>query len=136
MAVYNKLLKNKAGDTIIPVTQDVYSTSETVVGVWTDGKPIYRKILTGTTSSSAGSDSSIFALSSLNIDTIVKMDGFVGYSSSSSWSSGSMMPLNYDYDSTHYCTTYYYSSNNSIYAKCGQASCTITIILEYTKTTD
>ena len=47
MATYKKLLKNRAGDTIIPVTDaDIYSTTEKKVGVWIDGKPIYRKTLT------------------------------------------------------------------------------------------
>ena len=27
-------------------THDVYSTNETVVGTWIDGKPIYRKVVT------------------------------------------------------------------------------------------
>ena len=27
-------------------TNDVYSTNETVVGTWIDGKPIYRKVVT------------------------------------------------------------------------------------------
>ena len=44
MATYKKLLKNRAGDTIIPVCEyDVYSTSEQVAGVWTDGKPVYKR---------------------------------------------------------------------------------------------
>ena len=45
MAVYHKLLKNKAGDTIIPVTQVVYSTSEMAIGKWIDGKILYRKVV-------------------------------------------------------------------------------------------
>ncbi len=44
MATYKKLLKNRAGDTIIPVSEyDVYSTSEQISGVWIDGKTIYKK---------------------------------------------------------------------------------------------
>ena len=46
MATYKKVLKNRAGDTIIPVTDaDTYSTNEKKVGVWIDGKPIYRKTI-------------------------------------------------------------------------------------------
>lgn len=46
MATYKKLLKNRAGDTIIPVSEyDVYSTSEQIAGVWIDGKPIYEKTI-------------------------------------------------------------------------------------------
>ena len=47
MATYKKLLKNRNGDNIIPVTDaDTYSTTEKKVGVWIDGKPIYRKSFT------------------------------------------------------------------------------------------
>lgn len=46
MATYKKLLKNRAGDTIIPVCEyDVYSTSEQVAGIWIDGKPLYKKTI-------------------------------------------------------------------------------------------
>lgn len=46
MATYKKLLKDKDGNTIIPVTEvDAYSTTEQVVGTWIDGKPLYRKTI-------------------------------------------------------------------------------------------
>lgn len=34
---------------------DIYSTTEKMIGQWTDGKPLYQKVITGTTSSSASS---------------------------------------------------------------------------------
>ena len=46
MATYRKLLKNRAGDTIIPVVDwlEDYSTSEVDTGrLWVDGKHIYKK---------------------------------------------------------------------------------------------
>lgn len=48
MATYKKLLKNRKGDIIIPVTDLMsdYSTSEVNTGCkWIDGKPIYKKTL-------------------------------------------------------------------------------------------
>lgn len=109
---------------------------EQIVGVWIDGKPIYRRVFDTTTSATAGSDTSIQGLTAYNVDTIVNMTGWVGYSSNSSFSAGSMMPLCYNLDSTHYCTVYYYATNKTIYAKNGQASCPVRLILYYTKTTD
>lgn len=44
-------LKDK-GDNLYPIGvggYDVYSTSETIIGKWIDGRPVYRKVLTGTT---------------------------------------------------------------------------------------
>ncbi len=35
-------------------TSDNYSTEERVVGTWIDGKPLYQKVVTGTTLSSTG----------------------------------------------------------------------------------
>lgn len=72
MATYKKLLKNRAGDTIIPVTDvDAYSTTEQKVGVWIDGKTIYRKVVQGTLSGS-----SFNALATItNIDKLVKICG-------------------------------------------------------------
>lgn len=48
MATYKKLLKNRNGDIIIPVTDLMsdYSTSEVKTGCkWIDGKPIYKKTI-------------------------------------------------------------------------------------------
>lgn len=48
MATYKKLLKNRKGDVIIPVTDLMsdFSTSEVNTGCkWTDGKPIYKKTI-------------------------------------------------------------------------------------------
>lgn len=69
MATYKKQLKDQNGDNIIPAlgTATVtstnidwstinpynYSSSEQVVGTWIDGRNVYRKVLTGTTSNTA-----------------------------------------------------------------------------------
>ena len=54
-----------------PQKQEIYSTTETVVGTWIDGKPIYRKVIT-----SVGNIG--FTVSSL-----IKADAFVINSDSS-----------------------------------------------------
>ncbi len=40
----------------IPSTLDIYSTDETIVGTWIDGKPLYRKVLSSTTISGSNVD--------------------------------------------------------------------------------
>lgn len=73
MATYKKQFKDKNGNTIYPdvgidlgnvvysddpttpigdiIDPYTYSTTETRIGTWVDGKPIYRKVFSGTASS-------------------------------------------------------------------------------------
>lgn len=54
--------------------EDIYSLEETVVGRWIDGKPIYKRVITGTTSRSKGWES----IGSVeNIDTVIICYGIV-----------------------------------------------------------
>ena len=55
-------IKYKSDDVIL----NVYSTDETIIGRWIDGKPIYRKVIQKPTT---GMD-----ISSLNIETPIKME--------------------------------------------------------------
>ena len=48
-----------------------YSTIETVVGIWIDNRPIYRKVLTGTTNNST--DTTIDNIT--NLDKIISATG-------------------------------------------------------------
>lgn len=54
---------------------DNYSTNEQVIGKWIDGKNIYRKTYQVTNISSSNVD--LVDISDLNIDTIVKLYGFI-----------------------------------------------------------
>lgn len=47
--------------------QDIYSTNENIVGTWTDGKPIYRKVLSYPTVGNKD-------VSTLSIDSIISFD--------------------------------------------------------------
>lgn len=49
---------------------NTYSTDEKLIGFWIDGKPLYRKILTGTTT---GSVDSYYSLSGINYDIITNI---------------------------------------------------------------
>ena len=49
---------------------NTYSTDEKLIGFWIDGKPLYRKIITGTTTSSVDS---YYSLSGINYDIITNI---------------------------------------------------------------
>lgn len=72
---YNKILPYMGGNYVFNTlgTKDYYSEDEKVIGVWTDGKPVYQKTFLGNLPSS---DLSI-DVSSLNIDTFIESQGMV-----------------------------------------------------------
>ena len=71
-------IKNTDTAQAIAVSDD-YSTNEAIVGHWIDGKPLYQKTITGTTSSVSGDYHSV-DVSDLDIEYLVKYAGFVrGY---------------------------------------------------------
>lgn len=76
MATYRKLLKNRAGDTIIPVVDAMgdYSTSEIDTGYkWIDGKTIYKKTVDcGTLPNATVKD---IAHNISNVSMIMKIEG-------------------------------------------------------------
>lgn len=57
-------------------SSDIYSTEETRIGTWIDGKPLYRKVLTGQIDLTSGRKD-IANLSNLSISTFVSVKGFV-----------------------------------------------------------
>ena len=52
-----------------------YSTDEQIVGTWVNGKPIYQKTFTGTTSATTTSDSVAGTIS--NFDTLINSNGTI-----------------------------------------------------------
>lgn len=61
---------------------DLYSTTEKVVGCWTDGKPIYQKTFTGTltATSAIGTETTTFINVGASVDTFVGAEGKVLFS--------------------------------------------------------
>jgi hypothetical protein len=111
-----------------------YSTDEKVIGTWINGKPLYRKVIVSTTPSSTGWSDTWYNISSLNIETCVNIGGFF------SGSDGRKMTLQWADATAGYQTVVSIKGN---YLSCGLGSSvsgwkntSITVILEYTKTTD
>lgn len=103
---------------------DIYSTDETRIGIWTTGKPLYRKVY------KADNISNSYSLTpppNVNIYTklrVMQLDG-----------DGAFVP-DYYFDSTDYLRIF--KNNNGIQIRTSKKSNTFThwIIVEYTKTTD
>lgn len=114
---------------------NVYSTEETKVGTWIDGKPIYRKTIVIEAIASGGQTS--IDVSSLNIDTF-----FINYSKTSYVLTNSFNV------SALYSTVENYAqivdtilSGNKIFIRCKTGTGQIgircgSLTIEYTKTTD
>lgn len=100
-----------------------YSTEEQVIGKWTNGKPIYRKIVSGTVPQS--DQYPIVATGITNLDKVVSISLLLAYGDNRQY-----------FSSTRY--TYYLSKENdnkiTIVAPDVEGDATFTIC--YTKTTD
>lgn len=109
-----------------------YSTSEKAIGTWTDGKPIYRKVLNGSTSS--GSSFSV-SLGNNDIEKIVSLDTLRVVSSG-----GNVDYINQFYsggtDFFKYWGRKTSGGNWQVEFRSSVASYDYTIIVDFTKTTD
>lgn len=117
------------GDSIVVITDgDVYSTEETVVGTWINGKPIYRTVILATYPTTLDQFGVGADLTSLNIEKLVDIYGVTGGANifcpggkdfviSSMYMDGNKKLQMYTSDS--------YTKGASVY-----------VVLEYTKTTD
>ncbi len=106
-----------------------YSTNETIIGTWIDGKPLYRKVYSITSPSSTNTNYA--NLSSLNIETTVHLYGY--YKNSTSGTFG--IPF-YDSDSNY--SVIFINNSNQLRGRFGNASeiTDVKVVIEYTKTTD
>lgn len=102
---------------------EVYSTNETVVGTWIDGKPIYRKTFQIPTIT----NSYDMNIAGLNVDKILKINGFC------TTSSNLRVDLYY-YDGSFRFCCYANPTTISFFTIGTITNCFTTI--EYTKTTD
>lgn len=111
------------------MTEDVYSTEETRIGTWINGKPLYRKVVEFGTLPNATQEG-------VEIGSGLQIKKIYGYCYRSS--DNTIFPIPYvSVSNIAYCiqTTV---SNNVLYIKTSDnwSELTGTIILEYTKTTD
>jgi len=121
------------GDTVptgyeeVEETED-YSTSETNTGKkWIDGRPIYRKVIIGTTTISSGNYTVAHDIS--NLGDIVDFK-YYSWQNSTTMFIGSTSPL----DGSDKLSVYI--NGNNITVRSSWESIKRVIILEYTKTTD
>lgn len=101
-----------------------YSTSEIQTGIWTNGKPLYRKVITGNL---ASGDLQV-DLSSLNISILINSYGRCG-------TTGNYRPLNFYLDG-YFISTRYSGGTMYIAASSAYAGEPFEMVIEYTKTTD
>lgn len=102
-----------------------FSTSETIIGTWIDGKPIYRKVLSY--DSLSAEEVGSISLADLSIDILINLYGF---ENSSRYQN---VPIVF-YNQNLY--NFVYVENNVVYFKVGWDATDVYIIVEYTKTTD
>lgn len=130
MATYKKLLKNRAGDTIIPVTDaDTYSTNEKKVGVWIDGKPIYRKVVKITNPQTSNTD---YLVISNAMQNLIKLYGYM------KTMDGVKIPVPQIESNESYSAIFINGSGTlrGRFSFSKAAPAEVYVVVEYTKTTD
>ena len=108
---------------------NVYSSEEQVIGTWIDGKPIYRIVYQNIAYTTAGALKPTIDVSSLNVDTVIRIDGF-RYLNNIYYRMGTNCYVYYD-TSSKILTGSIFSGTSSV-----QSGKYTSIIFEYTKTTD
>ena len=119
-----KLLDTNSDDVKIK-GWDVYSTEETPIGTWIDGKTIYRRVATATLGSTS-SWTTLVNISSWNVSVVTQL---YGYCSSGEYSK--RIPM---YESGSYYITVARKGNYIYYLSQGHSGVKVVLIIEYTKT--
>ena len=114
--------------------QNIYSTEESVIGRWIDGKPIYRKVIQNTTPGT-GESSKDIDISGLSVDTLINIYGSAYHTETGLF----VIPVNYTQESGQFLATRIRDVNSKLNIKTNGSwanNLAIIVILEYTKTTD
>lgn len=120
-------------DNRIKEVANTYSTNEMVIGKWIDGKPIYRKVIRTNTPTKANTTTVVLSLEN-TVSDIIRTDGFIVVGSGSS---KGYVPVNGSIiDNTTFKGAW--CSANEVYMSVSEyyINKQVTLILEYTKTTD
>lgn len=112
------------------ITKEAYSTTEIKTNkVWSNGKPIYRRIFSPI-SLNANVEANVLTFSDYSIAEITKLsDSYFLMQNGEKWFAPTTL-----YDSTIYMTLW--TDAGHVKARTKTLSSTLTLILEYTKTTD
>lgn len=117
--------------------EDVYSTSEVKTNkVWIDGKPIYKRVFSVNTPSTANTYTTVANMGS-NIDQLITTNGLIKATYSSTMHI--VYNLNFDEgDNSHFGWVAYNQKNGDIQLNVGNSlkNMPVIITIEYTKTTD
>lgn len=108
--------------------EDAYSTEETRIGTWIDGKPIYRKVFTEEIKLITNTDVPVIKISDYGIDKIINIHGYIRrpeFNIVQLWDSGAAAI------SVSYLDDYIYA-----YLLVNDESYLTYYFIEYTKTTD
>lgn len=112
-------------DNVNKYDNTIYSTSEMVVGTWVNGKPLYRKVFNTISVSANNSSSTAHGIS--NLDAVARYTAH-------SYLNGVIRPVTYT-NGSKYVLCEIDKNNINIYNTTDNPY-TITVIMEYTKTTD
>lgn len=106
---------------------DEYSTTETVIGKWIDGKPIYRKVVNcGVLPNSASTKKIPHGIVSL--DKAINLHGFAVRTSDNA-----QIPMPYILDNTGHIPVFIDETNITIITFANRADFVAYMIVEYTK---
>lgn len=117
---------------------NTYSTTETVIGTWIDGKPIYRRVYKGT---ATGGVYTVYGLHSINLKSFIDLKVLIKYPYTNNYYTAKevslpginqLMVIPYSLASDYpYFEVRVYSNNIST-----PFTVDLAVIVEYTKTTD
>ncbi len=113
-------------------TKEHYSTTEQVVGTWTNGKPVYRRVFTATTTST-NRETSVDFLDTSILDEIISLHGSVKEVDLY----GNIAPVPYWKGSSDFAYSYYASSGKIFFQSGSSHGYGIfKVVVEYTKIAD
>lgn len=118
-------------------TKEVYSYEEVEIGTWVDGKPIYRKVISGKLAKDSGSGILYANVSNLKIDRLISLCGNLSHNENGGQI---VFPISYNepsrvvaavnmyYDNNNANIYYHLLNNGGLYS-----GATAYVIIEYTK---
>lgn len=124
-STYNTNLQQEINDSF--KENNIYSTTETVIGTWVNNKPIYRKVVARNITATNGTN---ISLSSLNIDELLKVKSI------NKKASNNFTFYDNFFDSSEEKITLHYKNDIIEFWTATGTGYTSTVWIEYTKTTD
>lgn len=114
---------------------EIYSTEETRIGTWIDGKPLYRRVYNLTTPSKAGIAWVLGDIGIENLGTVSNLYGIMKATSSGGFDA--YICMNQYLSSNNICTLWLDDGRVGVRAEYPEhLNCPFHMVLEYTKTTD